>query len=339
MRPSRSAPWRVTLNGMTAHSLPRSVDRPGPSLPALLAAMAAVAILVGIVSTYALAALRPDLFGPGQPPVPPFVEGPSPGAEPPLASPSPTPTPLPTPRPTVAPTPVATPTPVVTPRPTPVGTPVTPAPTATPGTGNVLPPCAYMDVPTPHAGYESWAITLLDTIYHLPASYAPGDLVDSATAGVNGGYLLRSFVAAELRLMAADARTAGAPIVLVSGYRSHAQQQATFDHWVAVGGYEQALRTSARAGHSEHQLGTAIDVTSEGGAAPWTFTDWAATPAGAWMAANAWRYGFVMSYPRGALDVACYDYEPWHYRYVGRDLAAAIHASGRVPRAVLWELQ
>jgi D-alanyl-D-alanine carboxypeptidase len=57
------------------------------------------------------------------------------------------------------------------------------------------------------------------------------------------------------------------------------------------------------------------------------------------MAANAWRYGFVMSYPRGAYDASCYDYEPWHYRYVGRDLAARIAASARVPRQVLWELQ
>jgi zinc D-Ala-D-Ala carboxypeptidase len=203
----------------------------------------------------------------------------------------------------------------------------------------VLPTCSYMDVLTRHHGYEDWAISLLDTIYHLPSWYAPADLVDSSTAGVNGGYLLRRFVAAELADMAASARAAGAPIQLVSGYRSHAQQQATFDHWVSVGGYEQALRTSARAGHSEHQLGTAIDVTSEGGAAPWEYADWASTPAGAWMASNAWRYGFVMSYPRGAFDRTCYDYEPWHYRYVGRELAADIVASGRTPREVIWTKQ
>jgi zinc D-Ala-D-Ala carboxypeptidase len=190
-----------------------------------------------------------------------------------------------------------------------------------------------------HHAYGDWPISLLDTIYHLPSSYAPGDLVDSASAGVNGGYLLRRLLAEDLHHMAADARVAGAPIALVSGYRSHAQQQATFDYWVGVGGYEQALRTSARAGHSEHQLGTAVDVTSEGGAAPWEYADWATTPAGSWMAANAWRYGFVMSYPRGAFDLTCYDYEPWHYRYVGRALAAEIHASGLVPRQVLWKLQ
>jgi D-alanyl-D-alanine carboxypeptidase len=57
------------------------------------------------------------------------------------------------------------------------------------------------------------------------------------------------------------------------------------------------------------------------------------------MAANAWRFGFVMSYPAGTFALTCYDYEPWHYRYVGRDLAAAIASSGRSPRQVLWELQ
>ena len=80
-------------------------------------------------------------------------------------------------------------------------------------------------------------------------------------------------------------------------------------------------------------------MTSAGGAAPWEYGDWAHTPAGAWMAANAWRYGFVLSYPFGASDRTSYDYEPWHFRYVGRDLAAAIAGSGRTPREVLWELQ
>jgi D-alanyl-D-alanine carboxypeptidase len=55
------------------------------------------------------------------------------------------------------------------------------------------------------------------------------------------------------------------------------------------------------------------------------------------MAANAWRYGFVMSYPAGSFAVTGYDYEPWHYRYVGRDVAAAVRASGVPLRQYLWE--
>jgi D-alanyl-D-alanine carboxypeptidase len=57
------------------------------------------------------------------------------------------------------------------------------------------------------------------------------------------------------------------------------------------------------------------------------------------MAENAWRYGFVTSYPRGSFAQTCYDYEPWHYRYVGRDLAAAIRAGGLTPREYLWRIQ
>jgi D-alanyl-D-alanine carboxypeptidase len=202
-----------------------------------------------------------------------------------------------------------------------------------------LPRCAYDDILAGHRDYAEWAITLLDTIFHIGADYAPQDLVDSSAAGLNSGYAIRSLIVDDLRAMADAAIAAGVPIQMVSGYRSHAQQLATFEYWVAIGGYEQALRTSARAGHSEHQLGTAIDVTSAGGAPPWEYADWGATPAGAWMAANAWRFGFVMSYPAGTFDLTCYDYEPWHYRYVGRGLASEIAGSGRTPRQVLWELQ
>jgi zinc D-Ala-D-Ala carboxypeptidase len=278
-------------------------------------------------------------LSPGAPVASPTLE-PTPSETPsPTASPSESPSPRPTP--TADPTPVSTPvpTPAPTPVPTPVATPrPTPQPAPPPVTGGP-PVCEYTDVLTAHRAYGDWPVSLLDTIYHLPADYAPGDLVDTSAAGVNGGYLVRSLVIPDLQAMATAARANGTPIKLVSGYRSYAQQQSTFDYWVGVGGYQQALRTSARAGHSEHQLGTVIDVTSEGGAAPWDYADWAATPAGAWMAANAWKHGFVMSYPPGAFDLSCYDYEPWHYRYVGRDLAARIAGSGRVPRLVLWEIQ
>jgi D-alanyl-D-alanine carboxypeptidase len=54
------------------------------------------------------------------------------------------------------------------------------------------------------------------------------------------------------------------------------------------------------------------------------------------MAANAWRHGFVMSYPRGETAATCYAYEPWHYRYVGRETAAAVRGSGMTLREAIW---
>jgi D-alanyl-D-alanine carboxypeptidase len=196
--------------------------------------------------------------------------------------------------------------------------------------------CSYQDLMTSRIGYDAWATTLLDTIYRVPSTYAPGDRVSTADAGLNGGYTVRGHVRDDLAALSAAARAAGAPLQVTSAYRSYDAQVATFQHWVEIGGYEKALRTSARPGHSEHQLGTTLDFTSLGGAAPWQYADWATTPAGAWMAANAWRYGFVMSYPRGSFDVTCYDYEPWHYRYVGRELAAAVHGSGMTLREAIW---
>ena len=225
--------------------------------------------------------------------------------------------------------------------PTPAPPPPTVAPSVAPPppqTGG-LPACAYADVATPHASLDEWWLTLVDTTYMVGPGYAPGDLVDTGTLGLNGGYLVRSLVAGDLAAMVADAAAAGAALQTVSGYRDYATQQSTFDYWVSVGGYEQALLTSARAGHSEHQFGTTLDFTDASGTPPWNYADWASTAAGAWMRDNAWRYGFVMSYPAGALDRTCYSYEPWHYRYVGRAVAAEIVNSGLTPREYLWPRQ
>jgi D-alanyl-D-alanine carboxypeptidase len=79
-------------------------------------------------------------------------------------------------------------------------------------------------------------------------------------------------------------------------------------------------------------------VTSLVGPAPWDYADWGATAAGAWMRDNAWRYGFVMSYPAGRQAVTCYAYEPWHFRYIGRELAAKVHASGLTLREWIWRV-
>jgi D-alanyl-D-alanine carboxypeptidase len=301
-------------------------------------------VLVGLVGGILLSGvlLGPaggGLGGPGSPtPTPVITPVPTP-TDP--ASPTVRPSPRPI-RPTPGATPTLAPTPLPTPAPTPVPTlpptPVpTPAPTTPPPSGP--PACRYDDLLTFHRDLASWRISLLDTIYMLPSSYAPGDLVDSSAAGLNRGYPIRAILLDDLSAMVRDARAAGASLAVVSGYRSHAQQASTFQYWVDVAGYEAALRTSARAGHSEHQLGTTLDFTTAGGASPWEYADWAATREGAWMAANAWRYGFVMSYPRGSFAQTCYDYEPWHYRYVGRDLAARIQSSGLTPRQVLWTLQ
>jgi LAS superfamily LD-carboxypeptidase LdcB len=208
--------------------------------------------------------------------------------------------------------------------------------------------------------YDRHAATQLDWTNALPSTYAPPDLVgvvsgeepsiaafgsaeaapsaaDRLVARGELGYAevlsdnsvarVRKILFNDLLELRAAASRAGVRLVVVSAFRSFIEQRATFDYWVSVGGYEQALRTSARPGHSEHQLGTAIDF-GDGLAAPWEYSDFATTPSGAWLARNAVQYGFVMSLAKGKSDVTCYDYEPWHYRWVGRELAASIVATG-----------
>jgi zinc D-Ala-D-Ala carboxypeptidase len=208
------------------------------------------------------------------------------------------------------------------------------APSAARGTA-ALPDCRYDDIMTTPRGYDDWATTLVDTILRLPKTYVPPDLVSVAKAGIAGHGKVRAFLIDDLAAMTEAAAAANAAIGVESAYRSYQDQVATFDSWVTKLGYPGALRVSARPGHSEHQLGLAIDFRSEPGGSPFTGS-WAATPAGKWMSGHAWEYGFIRSYPAHKQGITCYASEAWHYRYVGRDLAAAIHASHLTTREYLW---
>lgn len=266
----------------------------------------------------------------------------------------------------VTPSPTAAAMPSVSSSRTPAPATATPPRTPAPSTASAAPSvpvgeayCTVADVLTPNRAYAEHPRTYLDWTYALPQSYVPPDLVD-AVSGVDAapspfaveavgaaevmarrgdpayatlladakGSAIRRGAYTDLVAMRAAASQAGVPLVLLSTYRSYALQEITFDYWVKVGGYAQALRTSARPGHSEHQLGTVIDF-GDGSAAPWEYADWATTPTGDWLKQHAAEYGFVMSFPKGATPVTCYDYEPWHYRWVGHDVAAQIVAASQ----------
>ncbi len=210
---------------------------------------------------------------------------------------------------------------------------------ATVATAASLPSCRVADTLTQQRSYAAWNRTVLDTTYRLTSGYYPGDLRSTVNAGLNSGHRVRAFVIADLKAMARAARAAGARLAVQSAFRSYSTQKSTFAYWSRVSGYSAALRSSARAGHSEHQLGTTIDFRSYGGSAPWYYTDWGTTKAGAWLKKNAWKYGFVMAYPKGKMSVTCYAYEPWHYRYMGRSEAAKVRSSGLTLRQYLWRQQ
>ena len=212
------------------------------------------------------------------------------------------------------------------------------APASAPGARAMgsLPACRYDDILTEPRDYDDWSTTLVDTILRVPSTYVPPDLDSTAVAGLTGGGSVRGIAMADLTAMAAAAKANDTPIAVQSAYRSYSQQKTTFNYWVSIDGYKGALKVSARPGHSEHQLGLAIDFRSDAGGPPWEGGDWALSPAGAWMKANAWTFGWVMSYPKNEYAKVCYSYEPWHYRYVGRDLAKRIHDSKLTVREYLW---
>lgn len=197
-----------------------------------------------------------------------------------------------------------------------------------------LPECRLDDILTEPRGYGDWSVTLVDWILTLGREYVPPDLVLVSEAGVAGGGLVRRVAFDDLRAMARAAADNGTPLDNISAYRGYRQQKELFGMYRRSYGFEEAIKFSARPGHSEHQLGLTIDFVSLGDTG--LSSDWESTPTGAWMAENAWKYGWLMSYPKGKKRVTCYSYEPWHYRYVGRELAAEIHDSGLTTREYLW---
>lgn len=178
---------------------------------------------------------------------------------------------------------------------------------------------------------------LVDRNHALPPYYAPRDLVSLRAYGVpvlrGGSPLLRREAARHLRDLVRAATADGEELVVASAYRSYAEQRATYAEFAAIYG-EGAGSVSAPPGQSQHQLGTAVDFTNAAADYRlwWPFGD---TSASAWLVENAPDYGFVLAYPSGKEDETGYQYEPWHYRYIGAENAARMKESGLSLQAFL----
>ena len=178
---------------------------------------------------------------------------------------------------------------------------------------------------------DDWQTVVVDPGHRLPHDFAPPDLVDLGAAGFEStGDTVRQIMIGDLTALRQATEANGTPFIVVSAFRSYAHQQRLFDNQVEQVGEAAAETSTALPGHSEHQLGTTIDILDP--VAAELTQAFAATPVGRWVAAHAHEYGFVMSYPNEAREQTCYDFEPWHLRYVGRDTAQRIHDSGRTPR-------
>jgi D-alanyl-D-alanine carboxypeptidase len=197
-----------------------------------------------------------------------------------------------------------------------------------------LPPCQIGDLTANPGPNDDWATTLLDWSFTVGPDYKPADLVSVHKGNLGGGGLVRQVAIDGLKALTAAAKANGTPLEAYAAYRSYATQTTLFNDGVKAYGYDAAITYWGRPGHSEHELGLAIDFIAVGDAR--ISSGFESTRAGGWMAKNAWKYGWLMSYPKGKQSVVCLHYEPWHYRYYGVDLAKKIHESGLTPREYLW---
>ena len=158
---------------------------------------------------------------------------------------------------------------------------------------------------------------IVNKTYKLSADYNPGSLDSKTKSAANE--MFSDFKAAT-----------GAKMWAQSGFRSYDTQKSIYERYVKRDGKAEADRYSARPGHSEHQSGLAFDVCVEGKdyenkCINSGFND---TPAAKWLSTNAFKYGFILRYPKGKEDETGYKHESWHFRYVGKELAQKLYNDG-----------
>lgn len=160
--------------------------------------------------------------------------------------------------------------------------------------------------PTPSEVTYINGILVVNKTYGLPADYNPGENPEARAA---------------FDRMAAAAKAEGLNIYIASGFRSYDHQTRTYSRYVYYDGQENADTYSARPGYSEHQTGLAFDMNS-------VDDSFAGTPEALWVNEHCHEYGFIVRYQKGKEEITGYQYEPWHVRYLGVDVATDVYNSG-----------
>ena len=160
-----------------------------------------------------------------------------------------------------------------------------------------------------------------------PLDYAAPDLVSVPVPYINAPTLRQEASDQIVAMFAQYQAETGNQMQSQSAYRSYSVQVNVYQGWVNSLGQAAADLTSARPGHSEHQTGLAMDISGIPAtcALDQCFAD---TDQGLWLAANAYKWGFILRYPNGLTNITGYEFEPWHYRYVGVALATEMHDTG-----------
>lgn len=162
---------------------------------------------------------------------------------------------------------------------------------------------------------------LVNKYLSLGEDYIPENLEEIPTIYARSGMTLVDVAKDAFVKMAQKAKEENHPVLAMSSYRSYDYQTNLYKRYVANDGVEAADTYSARAGFSEHQTGLCVDVYD----GKIDYTNFETTESFQWMQENAHKYGFILRFPKGKEHITGYQYESWHYRYVGVKIATYIH--------------
>jgi D-alanyl-D-alanine carboxypeptidase len=157
-----------------------------------------------------------------------------------------------------------------------------------------------------------------------PKDYSPADIINVPVAHDNPPRMRKSAGDWLVKMFAAAKKEGAGEMQIQSAWRPYDVQVSVYAGWVSSLGKKQADLQSARPGFSEHQTGLAVDISP----VPLSCALAACfgqTKQGKWLAANAWRFGYLLRYPKDKTPVTGYTYEPWHFRYIGQILATELH--------------
>lgn len=161
---------------------------------------------------------------------------------------------------------------------------------------------------------------LVNKYIYLPEDYVPNNLTTISSEYSSSTRQLVYEAKEAFEKMVKAANEQGYTIRAISAYRSYEYQKGLYDNYVSQDGAEIADTYSARPGYSEHQTGLVVDIDN----GTTDYNNFEDTEEFKWMEENANTYGFILRYPKGKEDVTGYDYEAWHYRYVGKEIATFI---------------
>jgi D-alanyl-D-alanine carboxypeptidase len=166
-------------------------------------------------------------------------------------------------------------------------------------------------------------IMLVNKYNGLTKDFVPNDLVDINSTYAYAGHKIKKEVYEALIEMIEAAKKDNIKLIVTSGYRSYESQEKLYKDYVIKNGQEETDKYAAKPGFSEHQTGLALDIMEYGVKKE----DFDNSKGALWLADNAYKYGFILRYKKDTVYITGYEYESWHYRYVGKDLAKKVYNS------------